>query len=151
MNMIERGRCFVERLRALAKRSPYDWRQCPRCGSTWTRKNGGYYRYPWRLWGREKVRVQRHWCALCRRTYGEENPGLPWKAWYGREVQRQAVDGWVHSECTPFRAQFLAAGGGTGAFGDRAPGAHRPRVAMARLSLASQPWTQSLPFAPLNA
>jgi len=96
MNMIERGRRFVERLRALAKRSAYDWRRCPRCGSTWTRKNGGYYRYPWRLWGREQVRVQRHWCALCRRTYGEENPGLPWKAWYGREVQRQAVDGWMH-------------------------------------------------------
>ena len=96
MNMIERGQRFVERLRALAKRSAYDWRQCPRCGSTWTTKYGGYYRYPYRLWGREEVRVQRHWCAPCGRTYGEENPGLVWKAWYGREVQRQAVDGWMH-------------------------------------------------------
>ena len=111
MNMIERGRRFVERLRALAKRSSYDWRQCPRCGSTWTTKYGGYYRHPWRLWGREQVRVQRHRCAPCGRTYGEENPGLPWKAWYGREVQRQAVDGWMHLRSSLRRvAEWLRSG-----------------------------------------
>jgi transposase-like protein len=111
MNMIERGERFVQHLRALAKRSPYDWRQCPRCGSWWTRKNGGYYRYPWRLWGREQVRVQRHWCALCRRSYGEARPGLPWKAWYGREVQRQAVDGWMHLRSSLRRvAEWLRSG-----------------------------------------
>jgi transposase-like protein len=96
MNMIERGGRFVQRLRALAQRSPYDWRECPRCGSRCTRKHGSYTRRPWRLSGRQVVRVQRHWCALCGRTYREEDPGLRWKAWYGREVQRQAVDGWVH-------------------------------------------------------
>jgi transposase-like protein len=111
MNMVERGRRFVQRLRGLARRSAYDWRQCPRCGSTWTTKYGSYYRHPFRLWGREWVRVQRHWCAPCGRTYGEENPGLPRKAWYGREVQRQAVDGWMHLRSSMRRvAEWLRSG-----------------------------------------
>jgi transposase-like protein len=96
MNMIERGRHFVEGLRGLAKRKPADWRRCPRCKGMFTRKNGSYTRRPWRMDGREEVRVQRHWCSMCRQTYTEEDPGLPRKAWYGREVQRCAVDEWVH-------------------------------------------------------
>jgi hypothetical protein len=96
MNMIERGRQFVERLRSLAKRKPTDWRRCPLCHGMFTRKNGSYTRRPWRMGGREIVRVQRHWCSMCRQTYSEENPGLPWRAWYAREVQRCAVDKWVH-------------------------------------------------------
>jgi hypothetical protein len=31
MNIIERGRVFVQRLQELAQRSGWDWRRCPQC------------------------------------------------------------------------------------------------------------------------
>lgn len=100
MNIIECGRRFVQDLRALARRSVWDWRHCPKCGSSWTIKNGGYWRRPWTLSGRQNVRVQRHWCYVCRRSYPEEQAWLVRGSWYARAVHRQAVDWWVHGRST---------------------------------------------------
>lgn len=96
MNMIERGREFVQRLRGLAQRSAWEWRCCPRCGSTWTVKNGGYMRWP-RIWGKRLgVRIQRHLCYQCRKTYSEEKPWLVRGSWYARGIHRCAVDYYMH-------------------------------------------------------
>lgn len=46
MNIIERGKQFVQQLRELAGRSAWDWRRCPRCGSRDTSKNGGRKVHP---------------------------------------------------------------------------------------------------------
>jgi transposase-like protein len=96
MNIIERSRSFVEELRARAKRSVWDWRRCSWCGSTWTIKNGGYWRHPWTKTGRVHVRIQRHRCFVCRRSYAEEQAWLVRGSWYARAVHRYAVDWWVH-------------------------------------------------------
>ena len=96
MNIIERGRRFVESLRELASRSVRDWRRCPRCGSTITRKNGTYTRHPWTFEGRQEVRVQRHLCHGCRRTYSDGSALLVPGSWYAREVHRCAIDHWQH-------------------------------------------------------
>lgn len=56
MNIIERGKAFVQRLRGLAERSAWDWRRCPKCGDTATKKIGGYWVHPWTLEGRKDVR-----------------------------------------------------------------------------------------------
>jgi transposase-like protein len=96
MNIIERGRAFLQSLRALAGRSAWDWKRCPQCGSTLTIKNGGYWRHPWFLEGRETVRIQRHWCQACHRSYSEQSPLLVRGSWYAREVHRAAVDHWQH-------------------------------------------------------
>jgi hypothetical protein len=96
MNIIERSRTFVEGLRALAGRTVWDWQGCSRCGSRWTMKNGGYWRRPWTKTGRVRVRIQRHWCWVCRRSYAEEQAWLVRGSWYGRAVHRYAVDWWVH-------------------------------------------------------
>ncbi len=101
MNMIERGRRFVQRLMEMAGRVLWQWRRCPHCGSTWTCKNGGYKRRPWSLLGgRQAIRIQRHLCHACGRTYAEERPGLVRGSWYKREVHRLAVDQWVHMRCS---------------------------------------------------
>jgi len=96
MNMIERGRAFVQRLKEIVARSIWDWRRCPHCGSTWTIENGSYQRKPWTLDGRQVVRVQRHLCEQCHRSYSEESAWLVRGSWYAREVHRYAVDHWVH-------------------------------------------------------
>ena len=96
MNIIERGRRFVQSLRELASRSAWDWRRCPRCGSTMTHKHGYYVRHPWTLDGRGAVRVQRHLCHGCGRTYSERSPLLVRGSWYAREVHRCAIDHWQH-------------------------------------------------------
>ena len=96
MNIIQRCRTFVDKLRELARCSAWEWRTCPRCGSTYTIKNGGYWRQPWTLSGRQKVRIQRHKCSACGRTYSEEQAWLVRGSWYARAVHRQAVDWWVH-------------------------------------------------------
>ena len=44
MNIIQRGEVFLQSLRALAGRSAWDWRRCPACGDTLTRKHGTYRR-----------------------------------------------------------------------------------------------------------
>jgi transposase-like protein len=98
--MIERGHEFVQRLRGLAQRSATDWRECPRCGSAQTVKNGSYKRRPQRFIERQEVRVQRHLCHGCGQTYSEKSPDLVARSWYGREVHRMAVDHWVHMRCS---------------------------------------------------
>jgi hypothetical protein len=96
MNIIERGRGFVQKLRGLAQRSAWDWRRCPRCGGTWTIKNGGRYNHPFLFEGRRQVRIQRHRCHGCGAFYDEQYAFLVRGSWYGREVHRYAVDQWVH-------------------------------------------------------
>lgn len=96
MNIIERGRAFLQGLRELAGRTAWDWRRCPRCGETLTCKWGGSTRQPWFLDGRRAVRVQRHWCHGCRGTYSEASALLVRGGWYAREVRRCAVDHWQH-------------------------------------------------------
>lgn len=96
MNIVERGRVFAKRLRELAVRSAWDWKQCPQCGSRVTIKNGSYPRQPWGLAGRERVRVQRHLCRACGRSYAEESALLVARSWYTRGVHRAAIDHWQH-------------------------------------------------------
>lgn len=97
MNIIEQGRVFVESLRELASRSAWAWRRCPHCGQTNTYRNGSYVRRPWSLAGRQRVRVQRHYCCDCRRSYSEQVAWLVAGSWYARAVRRMAVDQWQHS------------------------------------------------------
>jgi hypothetical protein len=96
MNIIERGQAFVQGLRALAERTAWEWRRCPYCGDTLTCKWGSYPRRPWTFAGRQCVRVQRHRCAHCRRTYSEQSALLVRGSWYAREVHRRAIDAWQH-------------------------------------------------------
>ena len=81
----------------MAARTVWDWRRCPRCEQTITWKHGTYTRRPWTLAGRQHVRVQRYWCVRCRQTYSETSPWLVRGSWYAREVQRSAIDLWLHS------------------------------------------------------
>jgi len=94
MNIIERGRVFVQSLRELAGRTVWDWQRCPACGSRLTIKNGSYTRRPWFFSGRQSVRVQRHLCHACAKSYAEQSALLVRGSWYSREVRRSAVDHW---------------------------------------------------------
>lgn len=96
MNIVERGRAFLKQLQELGSRSVWDWKHCPHCGSWWTIKNGGYWRYPWGFAGHDSIRVQRHLCHSCQKTYSETSPLLVRGSWYYREVHRAAVDYWQH-------------------------------------------------------
>jgi hypothetical protein len=96
MNIVERGRHFLQSVRDLATRSAWDWRRCPTCDDTVTHKHGAYHRHPWFLDGRRVVRVQRHWCLVCRKSYSEQSALLVRGGWYGREVRRCAIDQWQH-------------------------------------------------------
>jgi len=96
MSIIERGKAFVQHLRELANRSAWDWRRCPRCGSTDTSRNGSRKVHPWMFEGRQEIRIQRHWCYGCRHSYSESSPFLVGGSWYAREVHRFAVDHWEH-------------------------------------------------------
>lgn len=108
MNILERSKAFVQSLRALAGRTVWDWKRCPTCGSTLTIKNGSYLRRPWFFQGRQAVRVQRHWCYACGKSYSEQSPLLVRGSWYAREVRRSAVDHWVHGRMSLRRtAEFL--------------------------------------------
>lgn len=108
MNIIERGKAFVESLRALAARTAWDWKRCPACGSMLTIKNGGYTRRPWFFSGRACVRVQRHLCHACAKSYSEQSALLVRGSWYAREVRRSAVDHWQHGRLSLRRtAEFL--------------------------------------------
>lgn len=104
MNIIERGKEFVQSLQRLLQRSAWEWRRCPCCGSTLTVKHGSYVRRPWTLEGRREVRVQRHRCLQCRRTYSEKSPLWVAGSWYAREVRRYAVDWWQHGGSSLRRA-----------------------------------------------
>ena len=90
MNIIERGRVFLQSLWELAGRSAWEWKGCLRCGSTLTIKSGSYQRHPWFLGRREMVRVQRHLCHGCSRSYSEQSALLVRGSRYAREVHRAA-------------------------------------------------------------
>ncbi len=96
MTIIERGRAFLDGLRAVAGRSGWDWRRCPRCGETETWRHGTYARHPWTLDGRQTVRVQRQWCLRCRRSSSEQSALLVRGSWSAREMHRAALDHWQH-------------------------------------------------------
>ena len=96
MNIIERGRAFVQGLVELTHRSAWDWRRCPGCGDTDTIRNGTRKVHPWTLEGRKWVRIQRHLCYACGGSYSEGSALLVRGSWYAREVHRFAVDHWVH-------------------------------------------------------
>ena len=109
MNIIERGRAHLQSLVTLAKRSVWDWKRCPLCGGRWTNCWGTYTRHPWFLdRGQQAVRVQRHMCYACKRTYSEQSPLLVRGSWYAREVHRCALDHWQHGGSSLRRtAEFL--------------------------------------------
>jgi hypothetical protein len=96
MNIVERGRQFLQSLRDLATRTAWDWRRCPTCGDTQTQRWGRYRRRPWFLDGRKVVLVPRHWCTRCRKTYSEHSALLIRGGWYSREVRRCGIDHWQH-------------------------------------------------------
>jgi transposase-like protein len=96
MNIIDRGTAFLQRLQELAGRTAWEWRRCPHCGEALTCKWGSYTRRPWTLAGRQTVRVPRHRCERCQRTYAEQSPWLVRGSWYAREVHRCAIDHWQH-------------------------------------------------------
>lgn len=104
MNIVHRARQFVQSLREQAHRSVWDWRRCPYCGGTHTCGWGSYERRPWTLEGRQSVRVPRHRCYPCHRTYSEQNPWLVRRSWYAREVHRCAIDFWQHGGTSLRRA-----------------------------------------------
>ncbi len=109
MNIIERGKAHLQSLIALARRSVWDWKRCPTCGGTQTSRWGSYTRHPWFLaGGRPAVRVQRHKCYACNKTYSEQSALLVGSSWYAREVHRCAVDHWQHGGTSLRRtAEFL--------------------------------------------
>jgi transposase-like protein len=107
MNIIQRGAAFLQSLRDLAGRSAWDWRRCPSCGDTLTRKHGTYRRRPWLLDGRQELRIQRHWCHRCRGTYSEQSALLLRGGWYGREVRRCALDHWQYGGTSVRRTAAL--------------------------------------------
>lgn len=96
MNIIERGKQFLQSLQELANRKAWDWRRCPRCGDSLTSKWGSYTRRPWSFEGRKPVKVQRHRCEGCQATYSEQSALLVRGSWYAREVHRYAIDHWQH-------------------------------------------------------
>jgi transposase-like protein len=97
MNIIEQGQRFVQSLQQLAGRAVWEWRCCAHCGGTDTCKHGSYSRHPWFFEGRREVRVQRHLCHDCGRTYSEQSALLVRGSWYAREVHRWAIDHWLHA------------------------------------------------------
>jgi len=80
----------------MAQRTPWDERQCPRCGGHESWKHDRYVRHPWTLAGRQSVVVQRYWCCRCRRTFVPRSAVVAPRRWYGREAQRLAIDHWLH-------------------------------------------------------
>lgn len=96
MSIVQQAGEFVQRQVGLLRRTSQAWRRCPYCGNTATQGYGSYVRHPYTLEGREARRVRRHYCPVCRKTYSEELADLAPRARYAREVQRCAVDLWVH-------------------------------------------------------
>ena len=108
MNIVERGRTFLQSLRETVGRTAWDWRRCPTCGETLTQRWGTYTRHPWFLHGRQDVVVQRHRCTACRTTYSEQSVLLVRGGWYAREVRRCAIDHWQHVGASARKtAEFL--------------------------------------------
>jgi transposase-like protein len=101
MNIIGKALAFVQSLEALARKTTWDWRRCPRCGQDDSIRYGTYAVHPWFLDGRQEVVIQRHKCNVCSRsgkmfTYSESSPYLVRGSWYAREVHRYSIDLWQH-------------------------------------------------------
>ncbi len=96
MHIVTRALAFVEWLRRLAARHDRDWRHCPVCGSERVYRHGSYIRRPWILEGRIRRPVQRYRCQACKATYSQLFADLAPGRWYGRSLQRYAMDGWLH-------------------------------------------------------
>lgn len=108
MNIVERAQVLCQWLWTLVGMTAWDWKRCPHCGSMVTVKWGSYTRRPWFLDGRREVKVQRHRCQECQKSYGETSPRLKQGSWYAREVQRCAIDHWQHGGTSLRRtAEFL--------------------------------------------
>jgi transposase-like protein len=104
MNIVDKASAFVHALKALAKKTVWEWRRCPRCGKDETIRHGTYTVHPWFLDGRREVSIQRHYCRVCRKTYSESSPYLVRGSWYAREVHRYSIDLWQHSRTSLRRA-----------------------------------------------
>lgn len=113
MNIVDRAKAFVHSLEALAKKTAWDWRACPKCGKDETIRHGTYTVHPWFLDGRREVVIQRHKCNLCSGsavaggktfTYSEQSPYLVRGSWYAREVHRYSIDLWQHGRSSVRRA-----------------------------------------------
>ncbi len=96
MSIIDRAKAFVQLLHELVAMTAWDWRRCPYCFESLTHKHGHYSRHPWFLDGRREVRVQRHYCERCHKTYSERSALLVRGSWYAREVHRFGIDHWQH-------------------------------------------------------
>ena len=96
MTIVERGRQFVQWLRGVAQRTPWEEWQCPHCQSHETWKHGTYCRHPWTLSGRQALVMQRYWCRRCGRTFTPAVAVVERRRWYGRDVRRCALDLWQH-------------------------------------------------------
>ena len=108
MNIVDRAQQFVHRLQSLARPSRWHGKTCPHCGSTVTVRNGTYARHPQTLRGRVTLRIQRHLCRDCGRSYAEQPPHLVPHSWYGRGVHRLGIDFWCHGRMSLRRAaEFL--------------------------------------------
>jgi transposase-like protein len=107
MNIVDKARAFVHSLEALARKTAWDWRKCPRCGNDETIRYGTYKVHPWFLDGRREVVIQRHYCRGCRKTYSEQSPYLVRGSWYAREVHRYGVDLCQHGRTSLRRAADL--------------------------------------------
>lgn len=96
MTILERGRRFLQWLRGLEQRTPWETRQCPHCQSHETWKHGTYTRHPWTLSGRPPLVMQRYRCRRCGRTFTPDVAAVERRRWYGRQVRRCAIDLWQH-------------------------------------------------------
>lgn len=96
MNIIEQAQAFVQHMADLLKKDPDAWRECPHCHSNNTWRYGSYKRRPQTLNGPQEILVPRHYCRDCKKTYGEQSPLVGRGRWYGRDVQRMAIDHWQH-------------------------------------------------------
>jgi transposase-like protein len=96
MSIIERGRRFVQWLRGVAQRTPWEERQCRHCQGHDTWKHGRYRRQVWTLAGRQPVWVQRYRCRPCGRTFTPDLALVERRRRYGRDVRRCALDLWQH-------------------------------------------------------
>jgi transposase-like protein len=96
MNIVERGQAFQQWLWKSVAKTAWEWKRCPHCGSLVTVRWGFYERRPWYLAGRQEVKVQRHRCQECKKSYSETSPWLKCGSWYAREVHRSAIDHWQH-------------------------------------------------------
>jgi len=96
MNSIERARAFLHVVRQAAQRTPWHERQCPSCLGHDTWKHGSYVRHVHTLTGPIVLPMQRYVCRRCRCTFTPPQAIVASRHRYGRDVQRFAIDHWLH-------------------------------------------------------